>query len=148
MIGVGGKALERLRTVSVAAVTTQLFKRGLRNTAPVGLAPLNGDHARLADEAFAPRYIPVREYLYVSEVFTDLHRPQRVTVERTGAGRLPVTDCRGADRAASMTFLGQKVGAGAPLMDVHPLTRLTFAEHRASSQPSAASDSSPAWEKP
>lgn len=93
--------LALLATVSTATITTQLLKRGLRNTFLHGLRPLNPGSARIAGPAFTLRYIPAREDIDVLETFEDAAHPQRLAVESAPPGSVLVMDCRGADRAAS-----------------------------------------------
>lgn len=93
--------LARLAEASTATITTQLFKRGLRNTFLYGLRPLNPEHATFVGEAFTLRYIPAREDVDVLEVFDDYDHPQRAAVEHTGRGQVLVMDCGQEGRAAS-----------------------------------------------
>lgn len=95
------QVLDRLNRVSTATVTTQLFKRGLRNTFLFGVMALNPTHARFVGEAFTLRYIPAREDLDVLSVFSDYEHPQRKAIEQTGTGQVLVVDCRGDASAAA-----------------------------------------------
>jgi regulator of RNase E activity RraA len=95
------ETLAALRRASTATLTTQLFKRGLRNTFLAGLRPLSPTSARFVGEAFTLRYIPAREDLDVVEVFQDPDHPQRKAIETIGPGQVLVMDCRGDARAAS-----------------------------------------------
>jgi regulator of RNase E activity RraA len=111
------EVLDLLRQASTATITTQLFKRGLRNTFLAGLRPLNPECARFVGEAFTLRYIPAREDLDVVEVFDDYDHPQRRAVESVGPGQVLVMDCRQQTRAASgghilMTRLLKRGAAG------------------------------------
>ncbi|MGF6811081.1 hypothetical protein OKW30_006273 [Paraburkholderia sp. Clong3] len=64
--------LDILRHVSTATLTTQLFKRGLRNTFMQGVAPLGSRRgANLVGPAFTLRNIPSREDIDVLELFAD-----------------------------------------------------------------------------
>lgn len=90
-----------LSNVSTATLTTQLFKRGLRNTFLFGLTPLNPDAARFVGEAFTLRYIPAREDLDMLDVFRDPGHPQRRAIETIAPGQALVMDARGQGRAAS-----------------------------------------------
>jgi regulator of RNase E activity RraA len=96
---------DRVRTqlteVSTATLTTQLFKRGLRNTFLYGVLPMNPEHAGFVGEAFTLRYIPAREDLDVVESFEDPEHPQRKAVESTAAGHVLIMDSRGTARAAT-----------------------------------------------
>lgn len=93
--------MDRLRGASTATITTQLFRRGLRNTFLYGLKPLDSDRASFVGAAFTLRYIPAREDLDVVESFKDPGHPQRVAVESVEPGDVLIMDCRGDGRAAS-----------------------------------------------
>lgn len=95
------ESLKLLYHASTATVSTQLFKRGLRNTFLVGLRPLNLSSARFVGEAFTLRYIPAREDLDVLGAFDDPEHPQRKAIETIPPGQVLVIDCRGETRAAS-----------------------------------------------
>lgn len=90
-----------LRRVSTATLTTQLLKRGYRNTFLYGPQPLNVPTRRFVGEAFTLRYIPAREDLDVVEAFEVPSHPQRRAIEETPPGHVLVMDCRGQGRAAS-----------------------------------------------
>ena len=96
------KTLERLRAVSVATVTMQLLKRGLRHTFIQGPRPLNPQHARFAAEAYTLRTIPMREDLSTLEVLADPEYPQRKAIEACPPGQVLVCDCRGEQRAGAL----------------------------------------------
>jgi regulator of RNase E activity RraA len=91
----------RLAQVSVATLTTALFKRGLRNTVIQGALPLNLRAARMVGEAYTLRYIPAREDLDHIKVFEDRNHPQRKAVEEIPSGHVMVIDSRKDPRAAS-----------------------------------------------
>lgn len=94
--------LEALRHVSTATLTTQLFKRGLRNTFMQGVAPLASPNgANLVGPAFTLRNIPSREDIDVLELFADPEYAQRKCVETIPAGHVLVQDCRGERGSAS-----------------------------------------------
>ncbi len=101
MIGQDPETLRLLATVSTATISTQLLKRGLRNTFLHGLRPLNPDAARVVGPAFTLRYIPAREDIDVVESFEDPIHPQRLAVESAPPGSVLVMDCRRDGRAAS-----------------------------------------------
>jgi regulator of RNase E activity RraA len=112
---------DALSRVSTATLTTQLFKRGFRNTFLHGLTPFNWQHASFVGPAFTLRYIPAREDLDVVESFEDPHHPQRAAVEAVGPGDVLVMDSRGQARAATagdilITRLQQR-GAAAVVSD-------------------------------
>ena len=94
--------LEALRHVSTATLTTQLFKRGLRNTFMQGVAPLAAPGGEnLVGPAFTLRNIPSREDIDVLELFANPEYAQRKCVETIPAGHVLVQDCRGERNSAS-----------------------------------------------
>ena len=86
--------LERLRAVSVATVTMQLLKRGLRHTVIQGARPLDPQHACSTAEAYTLRTIPMREDLSTPEVLADPEYPQRKAIEACPPGQVLVCDSR------------------------------------------------------
>ena len=72
---------DKLKTVSVATLTTALFKRGLRNQFIQDVHPLNPLGGNMVGEAYTLRYIPAREDLNPINVFKDREHPQRKAVE-------------------------------------------------------------------
>lgn len=92
---------ETLKTVSVATLTTALFKRGLRNQFIQNVHPLNPSLGNMVGEAFTLRYIPAREDLNPITVFKDRAHPQRKAVEECPSGAVMVIDSRKDPRAAS-----------------------------------------------
>jgi regulator of RNase E activity RraA len=91
----------QLAEVGTATLTTQLFKRGLRNQFIQGVRPLNRCGRNLVGPATTLRYIPAREDLDVMEVFEDPNHPQRKAIETVPEGNVLVMDCRGDASAAS-----------------------------------------------
>ncbi len=91
----------KLAEVSTATLTTQLFKRGLRNLFIQNVGLLNAAAPRLVGEAFTLRFIPAREDLDHVGVFADPNHPQRQAIEAVPPGHVLVMDCRGDARAAS-----------------------------------------------
>jgi len=104
-IAVSDETLELLRHVSTATLTTQLFKRGLRNVFLQGVAPLvkpAKDAPNLVGPAFTLRNIPAREDIDHLGVFQNPDHPQRKAVESAPPGSVLVQDCRG-DRTVAST---------------------------------------------
>jgi len=104
-IVVSEETLEQLRHVSTATLTTQLFKRGLRNVFLQGVAPLAKPAPctpNLVGPAFTLRNIPAREDLDHVGVFQDPDHPQRKAVETAPVGSVLVQDCRGERSVASV----------------------------------------------
>ena len=91
----------KLGSVSVATLTTALFKRGLRNQFIQDVRPLNPGACPMVGEAYTLRYIPAREDLNPITVFRDRAHPQRRAVEECPPGAVFVIDSRKDARAAS-----------------------------------------------
>ena len=100
-MSVSKEALDALRQVSTATLTTQLFKRGLRNVFIQGVRPVNPSVGTMAGPAVTLRYIPAREDIDTLDVFKNPDHPQRQTIEAIPAGAVLVMDCRGDTSAAS-----------------------------------------------
>jgi regulator of RNase E activity RraA len=109
---------ELLRRTSTPTLTTQLFKRGLRNAFIQGVFRLNEDRTPvMVGEAFTLRYIPAREDLNSPAEYADRSHPQRRAIEECPKGAVLVADCRGDASAASggdilMTRLEERGAAG------------------------------------
>ena len=104
-ITVSEATFEQLRHVSTATLTTQLFKRGLRNVFLQGVAPLvkpAPGAPNVVGPAFTLRNIPAREDLDHVGVFQDPDHPQRKAVETAPPGSVLVQDCRGERSVASV----------------------------------------------
>ena len=101
MSGLSEATRAKLKTVSVATLTTALFKRGLRNQFIQDVHPLNPGAGPMVGEAFTLRYIPAREDLNPLTVFRDRAHPQRKAVEECPPGAVFVIDSRKDARAAS-----------------------------------------------
>jgi regulator of RNase E activity RraA len=118
MAGLSQATRERLEQVSTPTLTTQLFKRGLKNTFIQGVARLNRDKgAVMVGLAWTLRYIPAREDLSGPAEYADRGHPQRRAIEDCPQGFVLVADCRGDARAASggdilMTRLARRGVAG------------------------------------
>lgn len=91
----------RLRRVSTATLTTQLFKRGLANVFLQNVRRMSRAGPNMVGPAFTLRNIPAREDLDRMEVLADPEHPQRKSIEIAPPGHVLVVDCRGDTRAAS-----------------------------------------------
>jgi regulator of RNase E activity RraA len=95
--------LRVLEQVSTATLTTQLYKRGLRNVWMQGVAPLDRvTTSHLVGPAFTLRNIPAREDLATIETLGDPEFPQRKAIETVPPGYVLVQDCRGERNGASI----------------------------------------------
>lgn len=103
-IDVPASVIARLKTCSSGSLTTELFKKGLRQCFLVGLKPMNPNARCFAGEAFTLRMIPAREDLDTIETLTPYANPDNLqweAVENIGAGQVLVIDSRSDPRAAS-----------------------------------------------
>jgi regulator of RNase E activity RraA len=87
--------LEALRKISVATVTMQLLKRGIRNVSMAGVRPLNQPAKPVVGPAYTLRYVPLREDKSAPEVLGRPDYPPRIAIEQTPAGSVLVIDGRG-----------------------------------------------------
>jgi len=91
----------KLARCSTATLTTQLFKRGLRNVFIQGVTRLTQNCPPLVGEAYTLRNIPAREDLDHIGVFENPEHPQRKAIETIPPGHVLAIDCRGEKRVAS-----------------------------------------------
>ncbi|MEO8741003.1 MAG: ribonuclease activity regulator RraA [Casimicrobiaceae bacterium] len=98
---VSAETLQRFKRASSATLTTQLFKRGLRNVYIQGVHRMSLPGGNMVGEAFTLRYIPAREDLDHVGVFENPEHPQRKAIEVAPPGQVLVMDCRRDARAAS-----------------------------------------------
>lgn len=103
-VDVSDATLARLARVSSGSLTTQLFKRGFRQPALVGLRAVNRDVKPFAGRAFTMRFIPAREDIDTYGTMTT--RPngdnlQWQGIEQVREGDVLVIDSRDDPRAAS-----------------------------------------------
>lgn len=95
------ECVARLKRVSTATITTQLFKRGFRNAFVQGVRPLGHYGENMVGPAYTLRNIPAREDIDHVGVFANPEHPQRKAVEHAPPGKVLVVDCRGDASAAS-----------------------------------------------
>jgi regulator of RNase E activity RraA len=135
MTGFTQECLERMRGVSTATLTTQMFKRGYRNIFMQGVRPLGEAKGNLVGPAFTLRNIPAREDLDLLSTLGNPEHPQRKAVETTPAGHVLVMDCRGDTTVASggeilMTRLAVRGVAGmvsdGGVRDSGPISKLAM----------------------
>ena len=102
MAGLSDETRRLLELTSTATLTTQLFKRGLRNTFVQGVRRLTPGAPVMVGEAFTLRMIPAREDLDHPGMFADRSHPQRRAIEECPAGAVLVIDCRKDVRGGSL----------------------------------------------
>ncbi|WP_417447286.1 ribonuclease activity regulator RraA [Kangiella sp.] len=103
-IAVSEETLEKLKKVSTATLTTQLFKRGYKQQFLVGLKPLSKSFKTFVGEAFTLRFIPAREDMDndLGDLKTRGEKNlQWEAVEQVAEGQVLVVDSREDPRAAS-----------------------------------------------
>ncbi|MDQ3547467.1 MAG: hypothetical protein M3439_01495, partial [Chloroflexota bacterium] len=94
------KANDALQRASTATITTQLLKRGFRNTFLAGLTATRPD-MRMLGYAFTLRYVPMREDLDLVDI-DNTTSAQRLAVEAVGPGDVLVIDARNDVGAATL----------------------------------------------
>lgn len=108
---------EKLTNVSVATLSTALFKRGLRNQVIQDVHPIARKGKNMVGPAYTLRYMPAREDRNQLTSFRNPEHPQRIAMENCPAGHVMVMDSRKDARAASagdilITRLMVRGGAG------------------------------------
>lgn len=94
------EAVEKLKTVSTATLTSQLIKRNFHNTFMTGLYPLRPD-LPLVGYALTLRYVPSREDM-VDTSYDNTKNVQRLAVEAAENDDVIVVDVRGELGAATL----------------------------------------------
>lgn len=94
-------AIAKLKHVSVATLSTALFKRGFRNQFIHNVRPVKPKGRNMVGPAFTLRYIPAREDRNQLAVFRNPCHPQRHAIETCPPGHVMVIDSRMDARAAS-----------------------------------------------
>jgi regulator of RNase E activity RraA len=92
--GLSEETRRLLQLTTTATLTTQLFKRGFRNTFIQSVRRLTPEAPVMVGEAFTLRMIPAREDLDHPNMFTDRSHPQRRAIEECPAGAVLAIDCR------------------------------------------------------
>lgn len=98
------ETLEKLARASSGSLTTELFRRGLKQCFLVGLKPMNPGHARFAGEAFTMRFIPTREDIDTYATLTPYPNHDNLqweAVEQIQSGQVLVIDSRSDMSSAS-----------------------------------------------
>ena len=89
------ETLGALASISVATITMQLLKRGIRNISMAGVKPLNQPAQRILGPAYTLRYVPLREDLSTPGKLGGADYPPRVAIEQAPEGSVLVIDGRG-----------------------------------------------------
>lgn len=91
-------AIEILKGVSTATLTTVLLKKGLRNVWMRGTKPLKPDQERVVGPAFTLRFVPAREDLATPESWAS-PISTRAAIEDMPEGCIAVVDAMGVQDA-------------------------------------------------
>jgi regulator of RNase E activity RraA len=94
------ETMAALHVASTATITTQLMKRGFRNTFLAGLIPTRPEQ-RMIGYAFTLRYVPMREDLDLVDI-DNTTSVQRQAVEMIGPGDVLMIDARNDVGAATL----------------------------------------------
>lgn len=89
------KTYDGLMAISVATVSMQLLKKGIRNTAMSGVRPLNVPAQKIVGPAYTLRFIPFREDLVSLEKLASPDNAQRRAIEEASEKSVLVADGRG-----------------------------------------------------
>ena len=131
-------ALEKLRQVSTSTLATQLYRRGFRQPALIGVRALSTVVDGFVGEAFTMRFIPAREDVNPLDPYRSGNTLQWEAIESVPPGHVIVVDSRGDTSAASggdmlMTRAMVRGAAGfvtdGGLRDGHTLAGLPFATY-------------------
>ena len=93
---------DTLLRIGTAVLTSQLLKRGFRNTFIADLRPANPRCARMVGPAYTLRVIPMREDLAGSGSVANPAHPQRAAIEQMPAGHVLVIDALGQTFSGSL----------------------------------------------
>ncbi len=91
-----------LKQVSVATITTQLFKRGLKNRFLHGVHPLRDYGENMVGPARTLRYVPMREDIDTLDTLGARDNVQRVVIEDMNRGDILVIDGLGMSESGSL----------------------------------------------
>ncbi|HEY4202755.1 MAG TPA: ribonuclease activity regulator RraA [Devosiaceae bacterium] len=91
-------AIETLKAVTTATITTVLLKKGLRNVWMRGAMPLRPGQPRIAGEAFTLRFVPAREDLATPASWASPNST-RAAIEAMPSGCVAVVDAMGVTDA-------------------------------------------------
>jgi regulator of RNase E activity RraA len=84
-----------LMRVGTATLSSQLIKRGLRNTFIPRVTPVNAKHARMVGPAYTLSFIPSREDIAIAANMVKPTNPQRAAIEAVPPGHVLIMDARG-----------------------------------------------------
>ena len=92
---------ERLQAVSVATISTCLYRAGLKVACPHGIRPVAPNLPRMVGAAFTLRFIPAREDIGGAASYTAGGNVHQQAFEQCPPGGVLVMDTRGETRGCS-----------------------------------------------
>jgi hypothetical protein len=135
----------RLMRLSIATLSTVLFKRGFQNWFLQGPKQASRHVGNMIGQALLSRDVQAREDLGGIESFNDRRHAQRVAIKACAAGHVLVRDSRGhasvvptaaCDQTIYEDWVAIQMNDGVGLFGTYPLTdgaqRTAFAQWRAS----------------
>ena len=96
----GENFIPTIKKLSVATITMQLLKKGLRNSSMQGVKPLNKPTKNIVGPAYTLRFIPAREDLSTPEIVGRDGYIPRIAIEEVPRDAVLVIDGRGASNIA------------------------------------------------
>ena len=98
---VSADAMTKLREVSVATLTTCLYRAGIRRACPTGIAPVSKGQPRMVGEAFTLRFVPARDDVGGIKSYGGASNVHQRAFEECPPGGVLVMDTRGETRGCS-----------------------------------------------
>jgi regulator of RNase E activity RraA len=89
---------ERLKQISIATLSTCLFRRGVRRVTPHGIVPVAANQPRMVGEAFTLRFVPMREDVEAQPPPKPAGAVHQRAFDECPAGFVLVMDARGETR--------------------------------------------------
>jgi regulator of RNase E activity RraA len=89
---------ERLKQVSIATISSCLFRRGVRRVTPHGIVPVAANQPRMVGEAFTLRFVPMREDVEAQPPSNPAGAVHQRAFDECPAGFVLVMDARGETR--------------------------------------------------
>ncbi|MDO9434196.1 ribonuclease activity regulator RraA [Hydrogenophaga sp.] len=99
--GLSERARQQLLQVSVATLTTCLYREGITRACPVGIAPVSPEQARMVGPAYTLRFVPMREDVGGMSTYGGPRNVHQRAFEDCPPGHVLVMDTRGETRGCS-----------------------------------------------
>jgi regulator of RNase E activity RraA len=89
---------ERLKRVSIATISSCLYRQGLKRVTPHGIVPVTPTQPRMVGEAFTIRFVPMREDVGGPDSYGSQGNVHQRAFEECPEGFVLVMDTRGETR--------------------------------------------------